>query len=140
MSIAFHNEGVTRPKLKYRIISAWLKKIISKYNCITGDLTYIFCDDEYLKNINVKYLNHDYYTDIVTFDYCTDKVVSGDMFISVDRVKENSVLFSCNFTDELLRVMAHGLLHLLGYMDSTDSETETMRKIENECIIMYREI
>lgn len=140
MSVTYHNEGVKKPKLKYRVISTWLKKIINKYSFIAGDLTYIFCDDDYLKSINVKYLNHDYYTDIVTFDYCKDKVVSGDMFISVDRVKENSVLFNCNFTDELLRVMVHGLLHLLGYLDSTDSETETMRRIENECIVMYREI
>jgi len=140
MTIGFHNEGVAKPRLKYRIISAWLKKIVNQYNCVTGDLSYIFCDDEYLKSINVKYLNHDYYTDIVTFDYCKDKVVSGDMFISVERVKENSVLYNGNFTDELLRVMVHGLLHLLGYKDSTERETETMRRVENECIVMYREI
>jgi probable rRNA maturation factor len=140
MSITFHTEEVKRPKLKYRIVSAWLKQIIIKYNCVPGDLTYVFCDDEYLKGINVKFLDHDYYTDIVTFDYCMDEVISGDMFISIERVKENSVLFESTFNDELLRVMVHGLLHLLRYSDSTDSETETMRQMENECILMYREI
>ncbi len=140
MSISFHNEGVKKPKLPYRIVSTWLKAIISRFNCITGDLTYIFCDDEYLKDINNKYLQHDYYTDIVTFDYCKENNISGDMFISVERVQENSVLFECNFENELLRVMVHGLLHLLGHKDKTESETETMRGLENECIFMFREI
>jgi len=140
MSISYIAEGVTRPKLKFRTISLWLKQIIKKYNRIPGDLTYIYCNDEYLKEINIRYLKHDYYTDIVTFDYCSDEIISGDMIISLDRVKENSVLFNNNFTDELLRVMVHGLLHLLGYLDSTESEKETMRRIESECILMYREI
>lgn len=140
MSVVFHTEGVKRPKLRFRIISAWLKKVIDKFGYTTGNMTYIFCDDEYLKNINIKYLNHDYYTDIVTFDYSTDKVISGDMFISIDRVKENSVLFDCNLNDEFLRVMVHGLLHLLGYKDSNDSETATMRQLENECIFMFKDI
>jgi len=140
MSISYIAEGVTRPKLKFRTISLWLKQIIKKYNRIPGDLTYIYCNDEYLKEINIRYLKHDYYTDIVTFDYCSDEIISGDMIISLDRVKENSVLFNNNITDELLRVMVHGLLHLLGYLDSTESEKETMRRIESECILMYREI
>lgn len=140
MSISYQSDGVSKPKLRYRMVSAWLKQIIGKHGYKSGDITYVFCNDEYLKNINIKYLAHDYYTDIVTFDYCDDKVISGDMIISVERVKENSVLFECKFTDELLRVMVHGLLHLLGYKDSTISETETMRSMENECLLMYREI
>lgn len=140
MSISFNKEGVVKPKLRYRIVSIWLKQVVIKFGYITGDLNYIFCDDEYLKEINSKYLNHDYYTDIVTFDYGENKVVSGDMFISVNRVKENSGLFKCDLHEEFLRVIVHGLLHLMGFVDSSDNERETMRRLENECIFMYMEI
>lgn len=140
MSISYTYEGVKRPKLRYRMVSIWLKQVVLKFGCITGDLTYIFCDDEYLKEINSKYLNHDFYTDIVTFDYREGKVVSGDMFISINRVKENSELFKSDLKDEFLRVIVHGLLHLLEFVDSTDVERETMRRIENECIIMFKRI
>jgi len=140
MTISYHAEGVRRPKLRYRIISAWLKKVMEKFEFTPGDLGYIFCDDEYLKNINIKYLSHDFYTDIVTFDYSSGKIISGDMFISMDRVNENAVIFQCNATDELLRVIVHGLLHLLGYTDSTELEKETMRSLEDECVIMFKEI
>lgn len=140
MSISYHTEGVTKPKLKYRIVSAWLKQVIVKFGYITGELTYIFCDDEYLKEINSKYLNHDYYTDIVTFDYGEGKIVSGDMFISINRVKENAKLFTCDLSDEFLRVIVHGLLHLIGFKDGSEFERETMRQKENECTFMYKEI
>lgn len=140
MSISYHTENVRKPKLKYRIVSIWLKQVVLKFGCITGDLTYIFCSDEYLKEINSKYLSHDYYTDIVTFNYNEANIVSGDMFISVNRVKDNSELFKCDLSDEFLRVMVHGLLHLIGYNDGSDLERETMRKLENECIFMYKEI
>ena len=140
MSISYHAENVSKPKLKYRIVSNWLKQVIYKFGCITGDLTYIFCSDEYLKEINSRYLRHDYYTDIVTFDYNEGNIVSGDMFISVNRVKENSERFKCDLNDEFLRVMVHGLLHLLGYNDGSDLERETMRELENECIFMYKGI
>jgi rRNA maturation RNase YbeY len=140
MAIVYNAEGVKKPKLKYRVVSDWLKRVVLKFGCITGDLTYIFCDDEYLKDINSRYLNHDYYTDIVTFDYREGNVVSGDMFISVDRVVENAGLFNSDINDEFLRVTVHGLLHLLGFKDSSDSERETMRGMENECIFMYKDI
>ncbi len=140
MAIVFNAEVVSKPKLRYRIVSSWLKQVVLKFGCITGDLTYIFCSDEYLKEINYKYLNHDYYTDIVTFDYREGKVVSGDMFISVDRVVENSGLFHCEVNDEFLRVIVHGLLHLLDFKDSSDQEKTNMRDKENECIFMYKEI
>jgi len=138
MAINYHAEGVKRPKLRFRTVSVWLKQVITKFECVSGDLSYIFCDDEYLKNINTKYLNHDFYTDIVTFDYREGKIISGDMFISVDRVRENAVLFNCDLTDEFLRVIVHGLLHLLGFKDGTDREKETMRGLENECIFMFK--
>ena len=132
MSILFLAEEITRPKLRYRIISKWLKVVIEKYDFRPGDLSYIFCADDYLKNINNKFLSHDYYTDIVTFDYCSDRIVSGDMFISLERVKENSAAFKQRYTEELSRVMIHGFLHLCGYKDKTDKDISIIRKKENQ--------
>lgn len=140
MAILYNTEHVNRPKLKYRVVSKWLKHVVLKFGCVTGDLTYIFCSDDYLKEINSKYLNHDYYTDIVTFDYRDGNVISGDMFISVDRVIENSEVFLSNMEDEYLRVIVHGVLHLLGLNDSSETEKVTMREKENESIFMYKEI
>ena len=140
MAIIYKAEIVKRPKLRYRIVSHWLKQVVIKCNCITGNLTYIFCTDEYLKEINVKYLKHDYFTDIITFDYREGRVVSGDMLISVDRVKENAELYNCEIGDEFLRVIVHGLLHLLGYNDSSKIEQKKMREKEDECIFMYMAI
>jgi probable rRNA maturation factor len=140
MGIIYMAEGVKKPKLHYRMVSKWLKRVINKFGCLPGNLTYIFCDDQYLKEINLKYLNHDYYTDIVTFDYREDIVISGDMFISVDRVMENAEIFQCKVNDEFLRVTIHGLLHLLEFKDVSAQEKEIMRKTENECIFMYKEI
>jgi probable rRNA maturation factor len=141
MSISYVFEGVKKPKLRFNMISKWLKQVIAKFGYIAGDLTFIFCNDDYLKEINLKYLNHDFYTDIVTFDYKTNcLVVTGDMFISIDRVKENSELYKCDIDDEFLRVIVHGVLHLLGFNDSTGAEKSIMRSTENECIFMFKEI
>jgi len=140
MSILYNTEEVIKPKLRYRIVSIWLKQVVLKFGCITGDLSYIFCNDDYLKAINSKYLNHYYYTDIVTFDYKEGNVVSGDMFISVDRVIENAAIFQCDVKDEFLRVMVHGLLHLLDFKDSNDREKLIMREKEDECVFMYKKI
>jgi len=139
MAIVYKAEIVKKPKLRYRLISKWLKQVVLKFGYISGNLTYIFCSDEYLKEINVKYLEHDYFTDIVTFDYKEESLVSGDMFISVDRVKENAGLFCCEVNDEFLRVMVHGLLHLLDFNDSNEFERKAMRDTEDECIFMYKE-
>ena len=140
MAIVYNAEHVNKPKLKYRVVSKWLKQVVLKFGYITGNMTYVFCSDEYLKEINSKYLNHDYYTDIVTFDYKEGNIISGDMFISVDRVIENSVVYKCNLEDEFLRVIVHGVLHLVGLNDSNETEKLTMREKENECIFMYKEI
>ena len=97
----------------------------------TGDLSVIFCDDEYLKRINVKYLGHDYYTDIITFDYSEKNLVSGDLFISIDRVDENARLNNVDFINELYRVIIHGVLHLCGYNDKTLKEKKEIRAKED---------
>jgi rRNA maturation RNase YbeY len=102
-----------------------------------GNLNYIFCNDAYLLNINQSYLQHDDYTDIITFDYTVGKVVSGDIYISIDRVSENSVSFEVSLRNELLRVMAHGLLHLMEYKDKEKEHIIEMRSKEDEKIKMF---
>ena len=117
--------------------SDWITRIITTHNRKHSQIDYIFCDDEYLLDINIKYLDHDTYTDIITFDYTEEKVIGGDIFISVDRLKENASLFKVDFNDELLRVMSHGVLHLLGYKDKSEEDSDVMRNKENECINMF---
>lgn len=118
---------------------AWIKKIAESENKKVGDINYIFCMDEYLIEVNKKYLNHDTYTDIITFDYGEDGVIHGDIFISIERVEENAILFSTTFFDELLRVMAHGILHLCGYKDKSKAEEKEMREREDFAIKMFVE-
>lgn len=112
----------------------WIKSILTDYGFELGDISYIFCDDKYLLNINQQYLNHDDLTDIISFDYTEEKNVSGDIFISIERVKENADQFSVDFDEELLRVMAHGLLHFMGYKDKTEKDAKLMRQHEEQCI------
>lgn len=115
----------------------WIEAIITSENFLVGEINYIFCTDEYLHEINVKYLDHDTLTDIISFDYTDNQVVSGDMFISIERVKENAIEFSVPFEVEVLRVMAHGLLHYFGYKDKGEQEEALMRKKEEEKIKMF---
>ena len=140
MSILFFSEGVKKPKLSYRTVSKWIKLVLSNKCYKPGRLTFIFCDDNYLLGINVRFLKHDFYTDIVTFDYCAEKKISGDFFISVERVMENSRFFSVTFEEELLRVIVHGLLHLLGFNDSNQEEKKAIREMEDNCILMFENI
>lgn len=109
---------------------SWLSKLCREEGKSLGELSLIFCSDEYLLKVNREHLNHDYYTDIITFDYCNDVVVSGDLFISVERVRENAKEFRQLFHVELNRVVAHGTLHLIGYGDKSEAEARTMREKE----------
>lgn len=115
----------------------WLREVITSENKQLGVLTFVFCDDKYLLEINKKFLDHDYFTDIITFDYTDGNMISGDIIISVDRVTENAALFKVTETEEMKRVMAHGVLHLLGYSDKTDGEQKIMRRKETEKINMF---
>ena len=115
----------------------WLNQVISNEAKEEGDITYIFCDDDYLLEKNIRFLNHNTLTDVITFDYCEGNSVSGDIFISIERVKENSEVFKVDFLTELNRVMVHGLLHLLGYKDKTERESNLMRKKENYYLSKY---
>lgn len=115
----------------------WITRIISSENYLLNRIDYIFCDDEYLLNINQQYLNHDTYTDIITFDYTEGKNIAGDIFISIDRVKENADKFEVEFFDELHRVISHGVLHLLGYSDKSDEDVVLMRNKEEEKMKLF---
>jgi probable rRNA maturation factor len=134
MAVKFFAEDVEKPTLKYRSIKQWIASEIEKENFDIGNINYIFCSDEYLLKMNIKHLEHDYYTDIISFDYCDGNLISGDLFISLDRIKENAVLYGTN-ESEIYRVMIHGILHLCGYKDDTEEESENMRQRENEALL-----
>lgn len=114
-----------------RLTSSWLKMVAESEIRKLGDINVIFCSDNYILDINQKYLQHDYFTDIITFDYCEGNKLSGDLFISVDSVRENSIYYHTTFEDELNRVIVHGLLHLIGYDDHTEEDIAQMRSKEN---------
>ncbi len=112
-------------------LAAWLEDIILTEGKKPGDINYIFCDDEYLLQVNKEYLQHDYYTDIITFDYVKGKTISGDIFVSLPRIFDNAETLSKDFDSEFFRVLAHGILHLCGYKDKTDEEISEMRNKED---------
>jgi len=116
----------------------WILKTIKSEGKELGEINYIFCDDEYLHKINVDYLNHDTLTDIISFDYSDAHTIAGDIFISVERVKENADEYSVSFDTELKRVMAHGILHYCGYKDKTEEDTKIMRTKEEEKIALFK--
>ena len=118
----------------------WLKMVAGSEIRKIGDINIIFCSDNYILDVNMKYLQHDYFTDIITFDYCEGKVLSGDLFISVDSVRENSIEFGTDFEEELHRVIVHGVLHLLGYDDHTEKDKKLMRQKENYYLQMRSQI
>ncbi|WP_036380885.1 rRNA maturation RNase YbeY [Muricauda sp. MAR_2010_75] len=117
--------------------SDWISRILDSEEYQLGQLDYVFCSDEFLLQLNKQYLNHDTFTDIITFDYSNGKTISGDIFISSERVKENAETFGVDFKNELLRVMSHGVLHLMGYGDKSNAQKEVMRTKEEEKIKMF---
>jgi probable rRNA maturation factor len=117
--------------------SDWLSQVIASEARREGEVNYIFCDDEYLLQMNVQYLDHDTLTDIISFDYTVGKEISGDIFISVERVKENAADFNVPFDEEIKRVMAHGVLHYCGYKDKTEEDEQLMRLKEDEKIKLF---
>lgn len=118
----------------------WLKMVAGSEIRKIGDINVIFCSDNYILDVNMKYLQHDYFTDIITFDYCEGNVLSGDLFISVDSVRENSIEFGTDFEEELHRVIVHGVLHLIGYDDHTEEDKKLMRQKENYYLQMRSQI
>ena len=131
MSLNYYFEEVKDFPISQNI-DKWIENTILSEKKKAGEISFIFCSDDYLLEINKEHLNHDYYTDVITFDYVVDDEISGDIFISIDRIKENAKEFTVSFTDELNRIMIHGVLHLLGYKDKEKDEKELMTKKEDE--------
>jgi probable rRNA maturation factor len=119
------------------LFSSWISRVILSENKKEGDINYIFCDDEYILEINKQYLDHDYYTDIISFDYSVGNELHGDVFVSIDRVKENAQDFNVSFNEELKRVLIHGILHYAGYKDKSEDDEILMRQKEDEKINMF---
>ncbi len=134
--IAFHFESDFVLKSQPKYID-WINRLIVSEGGVLGGLDYIFCSDEYLLSMNKEYLDHETYTDIITFDYSKGKTISGDIFISIERVIDNAKSFAVDFDDELRRVMCHGILHLIGYKDKKEGDVVLMRQKEEEKMKMF---
>ena len=132
MPVYFHTEGISFLLKNKRKITFWLHDVVKSFDKEIKTLNFIFCNDQYLLSINKSYLNHNYYTDIITFDYSEEHLISGDLFISIDRIKEYSINNNIQFNEEIHRVIVHGVLHLCGFNDKTDKEKKNMRKHENK--------
>ena len=136
--IVFFNEDIDFKFQGKNKFKAWLTKIADKEGFTIGQLNYIFCSDEYLHKINLEYLNHDTYTDIITFDNSEDEAtIEGDIFVSIDRIRENSEILNTIFEEEVKRVIVHGLLHLCGYDDHSPEDKVEMRRLESEYISAF---
>jgi len=132
--IQYITDNIPMPSIKKNDVSQWIKRTVAKYQCKTGDIAFIFCDDEKILEINRQYLQHDYYTDIITFDYTANNIVSGDIFISIDTVKSNSEAYHTDFHQELHRIIIHGVLHLCGQDDKTAENRAIMTEKENDAL------
>ena len=134
--ITYNSEGVRMPKIKKRDTSAWIKAVAASYGRKVGEIGYLFVDDEKILEVNREYLGHDYYTDVITFDYDEDDTVIGDIVISLDTVRSNAQLFGKTYEEELYRVIIHGILHLCGINDKGPGEREIMESAENKALAM----
>ena len=134
--VTYNTDGVKMPAIKKRDTTVWLRQVAALHNKKIGEIAYIFCDDEKILEVNQQYLQHDYYTDIITFDYTEGEIISGDIFISLDTVASNATLFGTTYDSELHRVIAHGVLHLCGIKDKGPGEREIMEAAENEALAL----
>lgn len=137
--ISYQTDGIKMPAIKKREVSAWIRRVARTYDKRVGDIAYIFCSDERILEVNREYLQHDYYTDIITFDYSEGEVISGDLFISLDTVRTNAAQFDADYAEELYRVIIHGILHLCGIDDKGPGERELMEKAENSALLLRME-
>lgn len=138
MAITYQTDGVKMPAIKKRETSSWIKEVVASYQKKADEIAYIFCSDEKILEVNREYLQHDYYTDIITFDYTEENRISGDLFISLDTVKTNSEEYRTTYEDELDRTIIHGILHLCGINDKGPGEREIMEAAENKALNMRR--
>ena len=134
MAVTFYAENIDFPNIKKRSTSEWIKSVAKKYDKVIGEISYLFCTDEKILQVNNEFLSHDFYTDIITFDYSEDDKISGDIFISLETVLSNSQKFQTDFNEELHRVIIHGILHLCGITDKSEAEEKQMRVAENEAL------
>ncbi len=134
--VSYQTDGVEMPAIKKRETTEWIKAVVATYGKRVGEIAYIFCSDEKILEVNRQYLQHDYYTDIITFDYCEGTRLSGDLFISLDTVRTNAEQFGSDYETELYRVIIHGILHLCGINDKGPGEREIMEAAENRALAM----
>lgn len=134
--ITYSTENVRLPKIRKRDTTAWIRRVAASYGHTVGEVGYLFCDDDKILEVNREYLGHDYYTDIITFDYCEESCINGDLVISLDTVRSNAELFNKPYEEELYRVIIHGILHLCGINDKGPGEREIMEAAENRALAM----
>lgn len=139
MAIHYYTEDIKAPSIQKRMLTRWIKNIAENQGYKVGDISYIFCSDEKILEVNGQYLQHDYYTDIITFDYTEGQTISGDLFISLDTVKTNAEKFNTSYTEELHRTIIHGILHLCGINDKGPGEREIMEQEENKALALLPE-
>jgi len=140
MAIHFFNEDIEAPKIDKTQIKRWVKRVVSEHSKILGEINYIFTSDSSILKINQDYLQHDYYTDVITFDYSEERKIAGDIFISLETVKSNAEKFEQDFDIELHRVIIHGILHLIGFEDKTPQNQKIMRLQENNALTLLKNI
>ncbi len=139
--IHYFTEDIVFTPPKKTLVTKWIQQLIAQENALLGYLNFIFCSDPYLHAHNVRYLHHDTFTDVITFDYSEDaERIEGEVYISIDRVRENAAAYQVSFPQELRRVMAHGVLHLLGYGDKTPNQKANMRMKEDLYLATYQEM
>ena len=134
--ITYNAEGVKFPKIKRRETTAWIRRVADTYGKKVGEVGYLFCDDEHILDVNREYLGHDYYTDIITFDYCEDDTLNGDLVISLDTIRTNAEMLGKDYDEELHRVIIHGILHLCGQNDKGPGEREQMEAAEDRALAL----
>jgi probable rRNA maturation factor len=138
MAIYYFVEDVQKIKIPKRKVNLWIKECIAHHNKKTGNINIVFCSDEYLKEMNIQYMKHDYYTDIITFNNNDNDLLSGDLYISTERVQDNAKLYSVDILDELLRVIIHGILHLIGFNDTNNELKKEIKNQEDEWLKVFK--
>lgn len=139
MAVHFIFDDIKTLAIKKRLIANWVKTVALGYGKKMGEISYIFCSEEKILSVNNEYLQHDYYTDIITFDYTEKATIAGDIFISIDTVKSNAVGYKISFEDEIARILIHGILHLCGLKDKTKKEEKAMREAEDKALLLLTE-
>ena len=134
MAITFQADQIDFPKIRKRDIKNWIKRVAASYGKTIGEVNYLFCTDEKILEVNIQYLSHDFYTDIITFDYSEGDKISGDIIISLETVRTNSQKYNTGFAEELHRVIIHGILHMCGIDDKSETASLNMRKAENQAL------